>query len=109
MSYETSSQANISLMIDEAGDEGDFTELEYYTLMQDLGRTGHNISDLEAPEQKIHQWGADSSTEKTFVISWSGSISWLGKTAEDAIEDFKANKDLGYFVKEFSVFKESKW
>lgn len=39
-SYETSSQAFITEMIDEVGDEGDFTEQEYNTLMQDLGRAG---------------------------------------------------------------------
>ena len=47
--------------------------------------------------------------EKTFVIHWSGSISWQGNTAEGAIEDFKNSKDFGHFMKNFSVFEESKW
>ena len=37
-SYETTSQANISQMIDVAGDEGDFTDVGYYELMRQLGR-----------------------------------------------------------------------
>lgn len=47
--------------------------------------------------------------EKTFIIRWSGSISWLGNTVEEAIEDFKTNKDFARFIKDFSVFEESKW
>lgn len=47
--------------------------------------------------------------QKTFVIRWSGSISWLGDTVEDAIEDFKTSRDFGDFIKKFSVFEESRW
>ena len=69
LSYEASSLANIQLMIDEASDHGDFTGLEYNVLMLKLGRTGINVSELEAPEQKVHQWGA---AEPYYMISQSG-------------------------------------
>ncbi len=58
-SYETSSPANIKQMIDEAGDQGDFSGLEYNVLMLRLGRTGINVSELEAPEQEVRQWGPE--------------------------------------------------
>lgn len=44
-SYKTSSQAFITQMIDDAGDQGDFTELEYYELLRVLGRAGPPIDE----------------------------------------------------------------
>lgn len=37
-SYEAASQAPLSQVIDEAEDQGDFTDVEYYELMRELGR-----------------------------------------------------------------------
>ena len=44
-SYETSSPANVKLMIDEASDHGDFTEAEYSVVMQLLGRVDSSLPD----------------------------------------------------------------
>ena len=75
-SYETSSPANIKLMIDEASDHGDFTDAEYSAVMQLLGRTGINVSELEAPEQEIYQWGetAQLAQEKKYQVSPNGAL-----------------------------------
>ena len=53
-SYETTSQANISQMIDDAGDEGDFTDVEYYELMQTLGRAGPIQYEITTPKYPTH-------------------------------------------------------
>lgn len=63
-SYETSSPANIKLMIDEAGDEGDFTEHEYHKLMRQLGREAASVSDLPIPEQEVYRWGPEPTLDK---------------------------------------------
>lgn len=47
--------------------------------------------------------------DKVFVIKWSGSISWNGSSAEDAIKDFKRNQSFPTFMREFSHFEESRW
>lgn len=56
-SYETSSPASIRLMIDEAGDHGDFTAEEYDEIMQILGRETVMVGDLPIPEPAVRQWG----------------------------------------------------
>ena len=39
-SHTARDQSLLSQIIDSANDQGDFSEVEYYTLLQDLGRTG---------------------------------------------------------------------
>ncbi len=56
VSYEEESQEAVNQWIDGTGDEGDFTEPDYNMLMKELGRAGVDVSALEAPEQKVHQW-----------------------------------------------------
>ncbi len=56
-SYETSSPANIKLMIDEAGDHGDFDDAEYRKLMQDLGRGEADLVEVVSPKYLHHIMG----------------------------------------------------
>ncbi len=56
-SYEASSQALLSQLIDDAGDQGDFTEQEYNALMQDLGRTGQTEPEYVMPKYLHHVMG----------------------------------------------------
>ena len=57
VSYQEPDQAYVNQVIDVAGDQGDFSELEYNELMQVLGREEIDVSSLEAPEQGVYQWG----------------------------------------------------
>jgi len=51
-SYEASSQANISQMIDDAEDQGDFTDAGYYELMRQLGRAEPAQAKVQPVEPK---------------------------------------------------------
>ena len=55
-SYETSSPANIKLMIDEAGDHGDFTEAGYNEVMRILGR---DTASAQLTQEKRYQVSPD--------------------------------------------------
>ncbi len=101
-SYETSSLANIKLMIDDAGDHGDFAEQEYNTVMQMLGRATINVCDLEAPEQVVHQWGPVGGTLAPGVYDslYGNAISWDGQVAFDL--------DMGEEV-DFSVIIQTRF
>jgi len=59
--------------------------------------------------QEVRSKVPEPKRENTYVIKWSGSISWQGDSPEDAIEDFKSNPSFGSFMKDFSHFEESKW
>jgi len=65
-SYETSSQAFITQMIDDAGDQGDFTELEYHTLMRELGR--------EEPEPSRFPSGRVVVIRSTAAYGWRARV-----------------------------------
>lgn len=53
-SYETTSQAFITQMIDDAGDHGDFTDEEYREVMQLLGRVGQTEPAYVMPKYLHH-------------------------------------------------------
>lgn len=59
--------------------------------------------------QEVRSKIPEPTRDNTYVIKWSGSISWNGDSAEDAIEDFKTNPSFGLFMEELSHFEESKW
>ena len=56
-SYQEPNRELVNQVIDVAGDQGDFSELDYNKIMQVLGRKEIDISGLKAPEQGVYQWG----------------------------------------------------
>ena len=96
-SYEASSPADIRLMIDEAGDHGDFTEAEYYILMRQLGRAEEaepTSATLDTPESYYMVSPSGFDTAAVLAVFWS-KLKYTSPTElELSLQDILSEVDM---------------